>query len=245
MKDKINTIFWYIKKGYFLQLLSVFQRSKNEDTRLEATQWCSENVVTEDEALKKLGINSKEDIEAVYLEYANAEYKKCDTQMGGAGSMVMLYNICKYFQPKSILETGVAYGWSTLSILSALENENAELVSIDMPYPKMGNESNVGCVVHPFLRNRWTLIRKPDILGVPIALRKLGKIDLCHYDSDKSYRGRKWAHMKLWESLNVNGIYIEDDINDNIAFQEFSIELGIKPIIVKCKDKFLGIIVNS
>ena len=40
MKDKINTIFWYIKKGYFLQLLNILKRSKNEDTRSEATQWC-------------------------------------------------------------------------------------------------------------------------------------------------------------------------------------------------------------
>ena len=42
--------------------------------------------------------------------------------------MVLLHNICKYFQPKNVLETGVAYGWSTLSILSALKNNNAQLI---------------------------------------------------------------------------------------------------------------------
>ena len=60
----------------------------------------------------------------------------------------------------------------------------------------MDNEDNVGCVVHPLLRSNWTLIRKPDIIGLPFALKKLGKIDLCHYDSDKSYRGRKWLRKK-------------------------------------------------
>ena len=65
------------------------------------------------------------------------------------------------------------------------------------------------------------------------------------YDSDKSYRGRKWAQKKIWESLNINGIYIEDDINDNIAFQEFAIALGLNPIVVKCDEKFLGLIVKS
>ena len=245
MKDKINTIFWYIKKGYFLQLLNILKRSKNEDTRSEATQWCRENAVTELEALQNFGINSKEGIEEKYLEYAYFEHKKCSTPMGGPGSMVLLHNICKYFQPKNVLETGVAYGWSTLSILSALKNNNGQLISVDMPYPKMDNEDNVGCVVHPLLRSNWTLIRKPDIIGLPFALKKLGKIDLCHYDSDKSYRGRKWAQKKIWKSLNTNGIYIEDDINDNIAFQEFSVALGVDPIIVKCDNKFLGLIVKS
>ena len=141
--------------------------------------------------------------------------------MGGPAH-VLLHNICKYFQPKNVLET-VAYGGSTLSILSALKNNNAQLISVDMPYPKMDNEDNVGCVVHPLLRSNWTLIRKPDIIGLPFALKKLGKIDLCHYDSDKSYRGRKWAQKKIWKSLNTNGIYIEDDINDNIAFKSFQL----------------------
>ena len=50
---------------------------------------------------------------------------------------------------------------------------------------------------------------------------------------------------KIWKSLNTNGIYIEDDINDNIAFQEFSVALGVDPIIVKCDNKFLGLIVKS
>ena len=83
MKDKINTIFWYIKKGYFLQLLNILKRSKNEDTRSEATQWCRENAVTELEALQNFGINSKEGIEEKYLEYAYFEHKKCSTPMGG------------------------------------------------------------------------------------------------------------------------------------------------------------------
>ena len=102
MKDKINTIFWYIKKGYFLQLLNILKRSKNEDTRFEATQWCKENAVTELEALQKFGINSKEGIEEKYLEYAYSEHEKCITPMGGPGSMVLLHNICKYFLPMCV-----------------------------------------------------------------------------------------------------------------------------------------------
>ena len=48
-------------------------------------------------------------------------------------------------------------------------------------------------------------------------------LDLCHYDSDKSYYGRRWAYPKLWEALKTGGIFISDDIQDNWAFKEFCV----------------------
>ena len=48
-----------------------------------------------------------------------------------------------------------------------------------------------------------TLIRKPDNPGIIAALNKVGgKVDLCHYDSDKSWWGRHYAYSILWKSLN-------------------------------------------
>ena len=69
----------------------------------------AENAVTELEALQNFGINSKEGIEEKYLEYAYFEHKNVALN-GRSGSMVLLHNICKYFQPKNVLETEYMVG---------------------------------------------------------------------------------------------------------------------------------------
>ena len=71
-----------------------------------------------------------------------------------------------------------------------------------MPYPGLNNEKYVGCVVHESLKKNWELMRLPDITGIPLALKKFGNIDLCHYDSDKSYQGRMKSYPILWNALN-------------------------------------------
>ena len=66
---------------------------------------------------------------------------------GGAGDIGLLYNAVLQSKAKRVIETGVAYGWSTLAILAAMEaNGRGQLVSVDMPYPKMRNENFVGIV---------------------------------------------------------------------------------------------------
>ena len=68
--------------------------------------------------------------------------------MGGAGHVDLLYHVCLHKRPDRIVETGVAYGWSSLAILLALEeNGRGALVSIDRPYPGLDNDAFVGCVV--------------------------------------------------------------------------------------------------
>ena len=69
------------------------------------------------------------------------------------------------------------------------------------------NENEVGIVVPEYLKN-WTLIRAPDRPGIIQAINKVGgQIDLCHYDSDKSWWGRHYAYNILWKSLKSNGIF--------------------------------------
>ena len=91
-----------------------------------------------------------------------------------------------------------------------------------MPYPKMDNEDYVGIVIPSFLKEYWHLIRKPDRKGIISGLKMFDQpIDLCHYDSDKSYYGRSYAYPLLWNSLKEGGIFISDDIQDNFAFKDF------------------------
>ena len=89
----------------------------------------------------------------------------------------------------------------------------------------------------------WDLIKLPDRLGIRRALDIFNnEIDLCHYDSDKTWYGRKFAYPLLWNSLKSGGIFISDDIQDNLFFKKFSEGLNIKPMIIESKGKFIGII---
>lgn len=59
-----------------------------------------------------------------------------------------------------------------------------------MPYPGRGNEASVGVVVPDAYREAWTIIREPDRRGLLKAITASGGlVDLCHYDSDKSWWG--------------------------------------------------------
>ena len=90
------------------------------------------------------------------------------------------------------------------------------------------------------------MIRLPDKDGLPKAFKKMPEIDLCHYDSDKSYEGKKWAFPKIWTQLKDEGFLIVDDISDNMAFFEFARFLSVSPIVIKTFDtkvqKFVGVL---
>jgi predicted O-methyltransferase YrrM len=165
--------------------------------------------------------------------------------MGGAGDLNLIYWLAQYTDAKRIVETGVAYGWSSLAFLLATqERADSRLVSVDMPYPKVNNDQYVGCVVPEALRARWTLLRYADREGLPMALRLLGGIDLCHYDSDKRYRSRMWAYPRLWRALRPGGLLISDDIGDNVAFRDYCQQCAAQPTVIAINNKFVGVLVK-
>jgi predicted O-methyltransferase YrrM len=142
-----------------------------------------------------------------------------------------------------VIETGVAYGWSSLSMLAGLDDHPSSLlISIDMPYPKMNNEDYVGIVVPNFLREKWYLIKEPDRRGILKAIKKINQqVDICHYDSDKSYYGRAYGYPLLWNALRDGGIFISDDIQDNLAFKNFVESKNLIFAVTEYKGKYIGI----
>jgi hypothetical protein len=169
---------------------------------------------------------------------------------GGQGNISLNYNLAEALKAESVLETGVAYGWSTLSILLSLKERPAgELVSVDMPFFGVTNEKDIGCVVPQKLRSPWTLLPYADKDGIPKALRRLKNPDFCHYDSDKSYSGKSWAFPKLWEALKPGGVLAVDDISDNLAFRDFAKRTNSEPIVIKTFDtqvvKHIGLLVKK
>jgi hypothetical protein len=249
----LKTAIWFISRPKYLpQIFQIFKRNrylKKENTSHEATKWAKANAIDKLTTIKEIYgndaqlIHFKSEFPTIY-DYALNQQKNCPVNMGGEGAVDILYSITKYKQPKNIIETGVAYGWSSLAILLGIKDiENAYLISNDMPYIKMNNDDYVGCVVPGNLKSRWELQRLPDVVGIPKALKKFDyRIDLCHYDSDKSYTGRMFAYPLLWDALVPGGIFISDDIQDNIAFKEFSEKIHIRPIIIEHQGKYVGIL---
>lgn len=188
------------------------------------------------------------DVRLKYPDVFEAAEKAADqspVKMGGPGDIDLLYHFAEGISAKSIIETGVAYGWSSLALLLSLKEREGHLISTDMPYAKLGNEDYVGCVIPENLKSYWTLIRKPDVSGLPEAFKVMESFDLCHYDSDKSYEGRMWAYPKLWERLKQGGIFVSDDIGDNLAFKDFSESINQKPTIVKFHNQFVGVLTKN
>lgn len=260
-KKTILSLKWYIKNPSFLgELLHLFyNKIKNglnphydlEKQRLSSEKWCQEKAVDNKNAFLDITGSNKGyvEFESKFKEEmlrALGRADNCPVKMGGPGNLTLIYNLTEHLKATRVIETGVAYGWSSLATLASLDNRiNSKLISVDKPYPGLNNEAYVGCVVPEEFKKMWKIIRQSDRKGVPLAIRELGTIDLCHYDSDKSYEGRMKTYPLLWCALRPGGIFISDDIEDNLGFKDFCEKIDVKSTIVNSNGKFVGIIVKN
>lgn len=248
--SKIETLSWFIlRPSFYPHLLAMLARiatgsRRHEGDRPEATQWAADRAVDKGEALAAVGLHCQVSAPPLELiKQAETKIAESGVVMGGAGDLTLLHSAVVALGAKRVIETGVAYGWSSLAILTALEETGGRLISVDMPYPKEGKESFVGMAVPDRLHGNWTLIRQPDRNGLKIALRKAGgAIDLAHYDSDKSYAGRMYAYPIIWDALRDGGLFISDDIQDNFAFRDFFGSRSKDVAIVESQGKYVGIV---
>lgn len=252
--SKIKTTIWFFKqKNRWLFAFELIKRSiyriiyENKNNK-NSVVWCEERCVDIKDALVRLKIIEPWmeifEIDNDIIQEGKKKIKEAGIILGGEGDINLLYNIVLLKKSKFVLETGVAFGWSSMSILLAQKDiKNSILVSVDMPYPKQNNEKYVGLVIPEILKNKWNLIREPDINGIKKALNIFkGKIDLCHYDSDKSYEGRKYAYPLILNSIKDGGYFISDDIEDNGFFAEFVNQRKLNYEVIKCNGKYVGII---
>lgn len=250
--SKIKTAGWYFRNpkllpDMFAKINGMLQNRPEEKSEDKATRWCRDRAITPEKAFKTFFkdrefINVKVAFQSDFA-YALQQQTECPVQMGGPGCIDFLYNATAALGSRAVLETGVAYGWSTFAILLALSRfEDGSLVSTDMPYAKAGNENVVGCVVPDRYRKHWLLLRESDITGLPKAIARLGMIDLCHYDSDKSFAGRMRSLPLLWNALRPGGMMICDDISDNIGFQAFCESIGREAVVFEWDQKYVGVL---
>jgi len=165
-----------------------------------------------------------------------------------AANLNLLYALAREGSVQRIIETGVAFGWSSLVLLLAIrDRRDARLYSIDLPYLKSVelDDSWVGAAVPSTLQRQWKFFRMADRQGLPKALRAAGRVDLVHYDSDKTPEGRAFAYNAIWPFLVKGGILVSDDVGDNLAFKCFAARVGQEPHIISYKHKFQGILIKG
>ncbi len=255
---KNKVLWWYLRRPHyyreFARLCKIELKklcsSRSNDTVEPARQWCKIMALPLSEALLKIGVlTTPLQFEEKYkkqLQQAQEREQQCSVTMGGGSDLALLFLLSEHIAARRVIETGVAYGWSSLAFLLSLQNrDDSVLWSTDKPYPGLGNEQFVGCVVPPEYQSLWTIFREADRTGLPKALGLAGQIDLCHYDSDKSYDGRRWAYPLLWKALRPGGIFLSDDIGDNFAFRDFCEKINIEPIVVQSEERFIGVLIKK
>jgi predicted O-methyltransferase YrrM len=135
-------------------------------------------------------------------------------------------------RPNVVVETGVALGFSTATILAAMrQNDRGHLYSVDLPSVQYDHQREVGSAVPAELRSRWTLAlgRSQKVL-VPL-LHKVEPIDLFIHDANHAYSAQLREYRAAWPYLRPGGVLVSDDVG-NPAFVEFAAEVGARPYLV-------------
>ena len=223
---------------------NIFNRKSAFRGKDKTQQWAESKAVSQDVAIEKLFGLKMRSFETLFpeeLKLALEKEKECPIKMGGAGALELIYHACEFTQAKNMIETGVAYGWSSFAALLSLEKRNGTLYSSDMPYLGQDGDQYVGYIVPENLKTNWKLFRHADKESLPKIFGEENSMDVVHYDSDKSYEGRTWAYHQLYKHLREGGVFISDDIGDNSAYQDFCEEMRINSMIVEFEGKFVGL----
>jgi hypothetical protein len=159
--------------------------------RQDAANWARAHAQSVEEVLAQLGLLAAPDryfprMPASILKSAHRRVSAANCHMGGGGHVDLIYAATRLRKASNLLETGVAYGWSSLAFLSAAEQNGAgRLISVDRPYPDGAGTASVGIAVDAALRKRWHIIQEPDRNGLYKAIAAFPDgVDIAHYDSD-------------------------------------------------------------
>ena len=231
-------------------LSSAGTRTRSAEERTAAVDWCAERSLRLEElsdalpfdfTVENLGISFPQELEA-----ANDVMDVCPVRFGGAGHIDLLHSLARAIEARRVVETGVAFGWSSLALLLAIKDggDKATLWSVDFPYFSEWDTRWIGAAVPRNVRSHWHLIRAADRQGLPVALRHCIPVDLAHYDSDKTARGRFFGYWRMWKALRNGGVLVSDDVGDNLAFKSFAEQVGRTAVVVARDGKYQGILVK-
>jgi predicted O-methyltransferase YrrM len=206
-----------------------------------------EHFVSEAEAVAALLGISQDDYRAAEASLWKPDFDPTEPLAVWAARNELLNlvgSIVTLMKPKVMVETGVALGFSTATILAAMRrNELGHLYSVDLPAVQYGHDRETGSAVPADLRDRWTLILGPSQKLLPRLLTDVGPVDLFLHDANHAYSAQLREYRSTWPHIRPGGLLISDDVG-NPAFVEFAAEVGAHPYLVPGSrtDSLVGVV---
>lgn len=252
MKKILNFFFIIInifKSKNYKVLFFKFLKKLEINQSKQAKEWANAKAENYEDYCenfdKNLWVETKEYCEKA-IKKSRIILNNLPIKLSGQGNIFLIYFLVRKFKPKIVFETGVSAGWSSMVILDAFKrNSFGELYSTDFPDQKNLNvEKYTGILVREKNPKNWTLDMNGDEIALNRFIRniKSNYIDFFHYDSDKSFSGRKLAFELIKKKLSSNSIVIFDDIGDNLYFKNLVENEKLKYKIFNFKNGFVGLI---
>ncbi len=168
-----------------------------------------------------------------------------------------LYRLIKARRPKRVLEIGMAYGASSLAILTALSEfgEGGELISIDPAQSNGWHSIGVHNVARAGFADAHRLIEKPDYLGLPELLQEKVSIDLGYIDGWHTFDHALLDFFYIDKLLPVGGVVGFNDCGWKSVFKAIrfvethrdyrEIDVGLAPrypggLVASLAKRFIG-----
>lgn len=173
---------------------------------------------------------------AVFMNKMFSHGQSCNYQA------LFLFGATRLLRLKNVIETGVASGRSSTSILEAMKKNNeGRLCSIDLfqeftgekPKTYMTSEGNTeneafipsgkmpGWLIPQNLRDRWELIIGKSSEKLPQIVNNMNSVDLFFHDSEHSYDNMTFEFNTVWNKIPEGGLLVCDDYKWNDAFADF------------------------
>lgn len=244
---------FFIKKRSKVLLNKMYRRFSFKSQKIvDLNNWLIENEISLDNFLKELDNNlwnESNSFEIQILKYSKEKLKNINVKLGGGACTKLIYFLVRFLKPKVTIETGVASGMSSLAILKAIEkNKIGKLYSSDFPYFRLKNpEKYIGVLVDKLKYPKWRLEIEGDMLNLKKFVKEIRDedgIDFFHYDSDKTYDGKKKSFRILKKLFKPESILIFDDIQDDNFFYDLTSKVDANYRVFKVGNKHVGLIGN-
>lgn len=174
--------------------------------------------------------------------YAGTELKRTDSDIprGWKASdnfCLLLFCVCRLMKPQLVLETGVATGVSSATILHALSaNQKGQLHSVEFPPLGRRDLSYIGSSIPDEVKDRWTLYTGPSTSLLREFVRRQQSIDIFVHDSDHSYWNQIAEYTMAWQLLRPGGLLISDDARSD-SLLDFASKSGARPVTITRSDR--------
>ncbi len=143
----------------------------------------------------------------------------------------LAYLLCRALERETVLETGVAYGVTSATILAALHrNGKGVLHSVDLPpIADRASLRYIGTMIPAQYKSRWYLHLGDSKRVLPSLFAKsIGEVGLFIHDSANIDRVQQREMEMVWPHMASGGGMVLNNIGRNAAFSNFVKEKSLK-----------------